>query len=35
MEGAKNALIEDVLTRYDALMLQCQDLINEQNAQTA
>lgn len=29
------ALIEDVYSRYDALMLQCQSLINEQNAQTA
>jgi hypothetical protein len=35
VEGAKNALIEDVLSRYDAVMLQCQNLINEQNAQTA
>lgn len=35
VEGAKNALIEDVLTRYDALMRQCQNLLEEQNAQTA
>jgi hypothetical protein len=35
VDGAKNALIEDILSRYDALMLQCQSLINEQNAQTA
>lgn len=34
-EGAKNALIEDVLTRYDAVVLQCQHLIDQQNAQTA
>jgi len=32
VDGAKNALIEDVLSRYDAVMRQCQNLINEQDA---
>lgn len=30
--GAKNALIEHVLNRYDSVMRQCQELIEEQNA---
>jgi hypothetical protein len=35
LEGVKDALIEDILSRYDAVELQCQNLINEQHAQTA
>jgi hypothetical protein len=33
VEDAKNALIEDVLSRYDAVVRQCQTLIAEQDAQ--
>ncbi|GAB7328681.1 hypothetical protein MBLNU13_g00605t1 [Cladosporium sp. NU13] len=31
-DGAKNALIEDMLSRYDSVIRQCQNLINAQNA---
>lgn len=33
VDDAKNALIEDILSRYDAVVRQCQNLIDEQNAQ--
>ena len=33
VEDAKDALIEDVFSRYDAVVRQCQTLIDEQNAQ--
>ena len=32
VDNAKNALIEDVLSRYDSVVRQCQNLIDEQNA---
>lgn len=33
VDDAKNALIEDILSRYDSVVRQCQNLIDEQNAQ--
>lgn len=35
VEGVKDAFIEDILTRYDTVVLQCQHLVNEQSAQAA
>jgi hypothetical protein len=35
VDDAKNALVEDILSRYDAVMRQCQNLIDEQNEQNA
>jgi hypothetical protein len=32
VEGEKNALIEDILCRYDAVVCQCNSLVEEQNA---
>jgi hypothetical protein len=34
VEDAKNALIEDMFSRYDAVMCQCQALMDEQNGST-
>lgn len=34
VEDAKNALIEDILCRYDAVVRQCNSLIEEQGAQS-